>query len=136
MNPGPFSRRFVDTVLACLILPPFRHQGARCCTDSGQYRRVSVRLLAPVLPTKVPWFRTAAQACFVFASDDLFYGITVNVRPRPRQTIITFIANRHLLQPGNAIFTLLASQLIGYGFAGMFRKPHTHYLLLSRGIHP
>ncbi|KZT64582.1 peptide transporter MTD1 [Daedalea quercina L-15889] len=44
---------------------------------------------------------TAAQACFVFASDDLFYGITVN--------------------PGNAIFTLLASQLIGYGFAGMFR---------------
>ncbi|PCH44089.1 peptide transporter MTD1, partial [Wolfiporia cocos MD-104 SS10] len=46
---------------------------------------------------------TAAQACFVFASDDLFYGITVNVCP------------------GNAIFTLLASQLIGYGFAGMFR---------------
>ncbi|PCH38587.1 peptide transporter MTD1 [Wolfiporia cocos MD-104 SS10] len=44
---------------------------------------------------------TAALACFVFASDDLFYGITVN--------------------PGNAIFTLLASQLIGYGFAGMFR---------------
>ncbi|KZT74165.1 OPT superfamily oligopeptide transporter [Daedalea quercina L-15889] len=44
---------------------------------------------------------TAAQACFVFASDDLFYGITVN--------------------SGNAIFTLLASQLIGYGFAGMFR---------------
>ncbi|KAF9816001.1 hypothetical protein IEO21_04251 [Rhodonia placenta] len=44
---------------------------------------------------------TAAQACFVFASDDLFYGITVN--------------------PGNAIFTLLASQLIGYGFAGLFR---------------
>ncbi|KAI0736648.1 OPT oligopeptide transporter [Fomitopsis betulina] len=44
---------------------------------------------------------TAAQACFVFASDDLFYGITIN--------------------PGNAIFTLLASQLIGYGFAGMFR---------------
>ncbi|CCM02024.1 uncharacterized protein FIBRA_04100 [Fibroporia radiculosa] len=45
---------------------------------------------------------TAALACFVFASDDLFYGITVN--------------------PGNAIFTLLASQLIGYGFAGMFRS--------------
>lgn len=44
---------------------------------------------------------TAAQACFVFASDDLFYGITVN--------------------PANAIFTLLASQLIGYGFAGLFR---------------
>ncbi|KZS99888.1 OPT oligopeptide transporter [Laetiporus sulphureus 93-53] len=44
---------------------------------------------------------TAAQACFVFASDDLFYNITIN--------------------PGNAIFTLLASQLIGYGFAGMFR---------------
>ncbi|KAH9842362.1 OPT oligopeptide transporter [Rhodofomes roseus] len=44
---------------------------------------------------------TAAQAVFVFASDDLFYGITVN--------------------PGNAIFTLLASQLIGYGFAGMYR---------------
>ncbi|KZT11109.1 OPT oligopeptide transporter [Laetiporus sulphureus 93-53] len=43
----------------------------------------------------------AAQACFVFASDDLFYGITIN--------------------PGDAIFTLLASQLIGYGFAGMFR---------------
>ncbi|KAI0730217.1 OPT oligopeptide transporter [Fomitopsis betulina] len=44
----------------------------------------------------------AATACFVFASDDLFYGITIN--------------------PGNAIFTLLASQLIGYGFAGMFRS--------------
>ncbi|KAH9830857.1 OPT oligopeptide transporter [Rhodofomes roseus] len=44
---------------------------------------------------------TAATACFVFASDDLFYNITIN--------------------PGNAIFTLLASQLIGYGFAGMFR---------------
>ncbi|PCH41996.1 peptide transporter MTD1 [Wolfiporia cocos MD-104 SS10] len=44
---------------------------------------------------------TAAQACFVFASDDLFYNITVN--------------------SGNAIFTLLASQLVGYGFAGMFR---------------
>ncbi|KAI0925229.1 hypothetical protein AcW2_005905 [Taiwanofungus camphoratus] len=44
---------------------------------------------------------TAAQACFVFASDDLFYNITVN--------------------PGNAIFTLLASQLVGYGFAGMYR---------------
>jgi hypothetical protein len=44
---------------------------------------------------------TAAQACFVFASDDLFYGITVN--------------------SGNAIFTLLASQLIGYGYAGLFR---------------
>ncbi|KAH9941493.1 OPT oligopeptide transporter [Amylocystis lapponica] len=45
---------------------------------------------------------TAAQACFVFASDDLFYNITIN--------------------PGNAIFTLLASQLIGYGFAGIFRS--------------
>ncbi|KAH9941492.1 OPT oligopeptide transporter [Amylocystis lapponica] len=45
---------------------------------------------------------TAAQACFVFASDDLFYNIRVN--------------------PGNAIFTLLASQLIGYGFAGIFRS--------------
>ncbi|KAF8587930.1 OPT oligopeptide transporter [Ramaria rubella] len=44
----------------------------------------------------------AAVACFVFASDDLFYNINVN--------------------PGNAIFTLLASQLIGYGFAGMFRS--------------
>lgn len=44
----------------------------------------------------------AATACFVLASDDLFYGITIN--------------------PGNAIFTLLASQLIGYGFAGMFRS--------------
>lgn len=44
----------------------------------------------------------AASACFVFASDDLFYDITVNA--------------------GNAIFTLLASQLIGYGFAGMFRS--------------
>ncbi|KZT67204.1 peptide transporter MTD1 [Daedalea quercina L-15889] len=44
----------------------------------------------------------AATACFVFASDDLFYNITIN--------------------PGNAIFTLLASQLIGYGFAGMFRS--------------
>ncbi|KAH9924915.1 OPT oligopeptide transporter [Fomitopsis serialis] len=45
---------------------------------------------------------TAATACFVFASDDLFYNITIN--------------------PGNAIFTVLASQLIGYGFAGMFRS--------------
>ncbi|KAL6306111.1 OPT oligopeptide transporter [Sparassis latifolia] len=45
---------------------------------------------------------TAATACFVFASDDLFYNIIIN--------------------PGNAIFTLLASQLIGYGFAGMFRS--------------
>ncbi|PCH42585.1 OPT oligopeptide transporter [Wolfiporia cocos MD-104 SS10] len=44
---------------------------------------------------------TAAQACLVFAADDLFYNKLVN--------------------PGNAIFTLLASQLIGYGFAGMFR---------------
>ncbi|KIJ55709.1 hypothetical protein M422DRAFT_220506 [Sphaerobolus stellatus SS14] len=44
----------------------------------------------------------AATACFVFASDDLFYNIQVNA--------------------GNAIFTLLASQLVGYGFAGMFRS--------------
>ncbi|PCH43920.1 peptide transporter MTD1 [Wolfiporia cocos MD-104 SS10] len=44
---------------------------------------------------------TAATACLVFASDDLFYDIRVN--------------------NGNAIFTLLASQLIGYGFAGLFR---------------
>lgn len=44
----------------------------------------------------------AATACFVFASDDLFYNITVNVP--------------------NAVFTLLASQLVGYGFAGMFRS--------------
>ncbi|KAF8526881.1 OPT oligopeptide transporter [Hysterangium stoloniferum] len=44
----------------------------------------------------------AALACFVFAADDLFYNITVN--------------------SGNAIFTLLASQLLGYGFAGMFRS--------------
>ena len=43
----------------------------------------------------------AATACFVFASDDLFYNITIN--------------------PGNAIFTLLASQLIGYGFAGLLQ---------------
>jgi hypothetical protein len=43
----------------------------------------------------------AATACFIFAADDLFYNITVNA--------------------GNAIFTLLASQLIGYGFAGLFR---------------
>lgn len=45
---------------------------------------------------------TSALACMVFAADDLFYNLTVN--------------------PGNAIFTLLASQLIGYGFAGMFRS--------------
>lgn len=44
----------------------------------------------------------AASACFVFASDDLFYNITVSVP--------------------NAIFTVLASQLIGYGFAGIFRS--------------
>ncbi|KIJ51977.1 hypothetical protein M422DRAFT_776315 [Sphaerobolus stellatus SS14] len=44
----------------------------------------------------------AALACFVFAADDLFYNITVNA--------------------GNAIFTLFASQLMGYGFAGMFRS--------------
>lgn len=44
----------------------------------------------------------AALACFVFASDDLFYNISVNA--------------------GNAIFSLLASQLVGYGFAGMFRS--------------
>lgn len=43
----------------------------------------------------------AALACFVFAADSLFYDITVNA--------------------GSAIFCLLASQLIGYGFAGMFR---------------
>ncbi|CCM04119.1 uncharacterized protein FIBRA_06280 [Fibroporia radiculosa] len=38
----------------------------------------------------------------VFASDDLFYNMTIN--------------------GGNAIFTVLASQLVGYGFAGMFRS--------------
>lgn len=38
-----------------------------------------------------------------------------------------------MLQPGNAIFTLLASQLIGYGFAGMFRKHWTRYPLRSEG---
>jgi hypothetical protein len=27
-----------------------------------------------------------------------------------------------MLQAGNAIFTVLASQLVGYGFAGLFRK--------------
>ncbi|KAF8512081.1 OPT oligopeptide transporter [Hysterangium stoloniferum] len=44
----------------------------------------------------------AALACLVFASDDLFYNITVN--------------------SGNAISTLLASQLLGYGIAGIFRS--------------
>ncbi|KAF8521458.1 OPT oligopeptide transporter protein-domain-containing protein [Hysterangium stoloniferum] len=46
-----------------------------------------------------------ALACLVFASDDLFYNITVN--------------------SGNAIFTLLASQLLGYGIAGVFLYPTT-----------
>ncbi|GJJ10991.1 hypothetical protein Clacol_005220 [Clathrus columnatus] len=55
----------------------------------------------------------AATACFVFAADDLFYNINVNNDAH---------AFPGTLKAGNAIFTLLASQLIGYGFAGMFRS--------------
>jgi hypothetical protein len=61
---------------------------------------------------------TAATACFVFASDDLFYGITVNVRS---PSLIHPMSEAEVMQTGNAIFTLLASQLVGYGFAGLFR---------------
>ncbi|GJJ13070.1 hypothetical protein Clacol_007319 [Clathrus columnatus] len=78
MNPGPFNKDNLITI-------PFKdikeHAAAQIMANTAA---------------------GAATACFVFASDDLFYNITVNVP--------------------NAIFTLLASQLIGYGFAGLFRS--------------
>jgi len=83
--PGPGSRWHNDSWLSNWLNPgPFNLK-----------EHVAAQIMANTAAT-------AAQACFVFASDDLFYGITVN--------------------PGNAIFTLLASQLIGYGFAGLFRS--------------
>lgn len=104
MNPGPFSKW-----PGSLMYLPLKF---------GRYSTLDIKehVASQIMANTAS---VAATACFVFASDDLFYNITVDVGFLSFFSACPFMYV--WLQPGDAIFTLLASQLIGYGFAGMFR---------------